>query len=100
MILKSILEYLRAQRIACWRMNVIGVPMPDGRFRPNKEMVGVADICCIIQGKSVWLEVKTQKGKQTDKQKVFEQTVKQAQGHYYIVRSIEDAKKAISGITK
>ena len=75
-------------------MNVLGIPLVTGGFRPNKEMQGVADIHVIVQqqglGISAWLEVKRPKGKQSDNQKVFQEAVEKAGGLYAIVHSVEE----------
>ena len=39
---------------------------------------------------SVWLEVKTKKGRISANQKAFKDSVEAAGGFYYVVRSIED----------
>ena len=39
---------------------------------------------------SVWLEVKTKKGRISANQKAFKDSVEVAGGFYYVVRSIED----------
>jgi hypothetical protein len=103
-IQKAILQYLAARRIVHFRINVIGVPKSDGTFRPNVTMVGMADIHVIFPikgvGASVHLEVKTPKGRQTDKQKDFQLQVEKARGYYFIVRSVEDVHNIISQLEK
>jgi len=93
-IQRSILQYLRLKKLPCWRMNVLGIPLPNGGFRPNVEMQGVADIHVIVKqkgiGVSAWLEVKRPKGKQSDKQKEFQETVEKAGGLYAVVNSVDD----------
>jgi hypothetical protein len=97
-----ILEYLRALGVACWRVNTTGVPNGRGGLRTNREMRGMADISLILPvnnlGVSVWLEVKTDKGKQSEHQKTFQRQVEAARGFYFVVRSIEDVQKAIQTI--
>ena len=44
---------------------------------------------------SVWLEVKTKKGKLSPNQKAFQESVEAAGGYYYVVRSIDDVDLAI-----
>ena len=81
-----------------FRINVIGVPLKDGGFRPSSN-VGMADIHMSVMTEGinigVWLEVK-QKGKyQSKTQKVFEKRGKEQNGWYFIVRSIEDVQEVV-----
>ena len=87
-IQKAVFQYLRTRNIPCWRMNVIGIPKMDGTFRPNS-MAGFADILAMFQGTAVALEVKTNKGKQTEKQKEFQKEFERGGGSYHIVRNVE-----------
>ena len=45
---------------------------------------------------SVWLEVKTKKGRISANQKAFQESVEAAGGFYYVVRSIEDVEFALA----
>ncbi len=67
---------------------MIGIPKSDGTFRPNS-MAGFADILAMFQGTAVALEVKTNKGRQTEKQKEFQKEFERGGGVYYIVRNVE-----------
>jgi|TARA_R100001530_G_scaffold135948_2_gene114627 hypothetical protein len=101
-IQKAILEWGRYQEgVQMFRMNVIGTPIPGrpGSYRPAPNK-GMADIYCqlLVSGipVGVWLEVKTLKGRQTQIQILFEQTV----NNYYLVRSIDDAAAALDDARK
>jgi hypothetical protein len=50
-------------------------------------MPGVADMAYLIQGSIVWIEWKTDTGRQSPEQKSFEQLVTHLGMRYYIVRS-------------
>ena len=50
-------------------------------------MPGVADMAYLIQGSIVWIEWKTDTGRQSPEQKSFEQMVTRLGMRYYIVRS-------------
>lgn len=56
---------------------------------------GVSDLIVILSGKVVFLEVKTEKGKQSEAQKRFEEKVKSLGHEYFIVRSINEVKEAL-----
>lgn len=56
---------------------------------------GVSDLIIIHFGKVLFVEVKNDKGRQSDKQKDFQQLI-EAQGFkYYLVRSLEELKQII-----
>jgi hypothetical protein len=93
-IQKGVLNYLKLRQIPHWRMNVIGVPLQDGTFRPNS-MAGFADILAMFQGTAVALEVKTDKGRQTEKQKEFQKEFERGGGIYHVVRNVEQVHEII-----
>ena len=62
------------------------------------EYVGVADLLVIHKGKVLFVEVKTEIGKQSEKQKQFEQHILSAGFPYHLVRSLEEFKKLIAEI--
>lgn len=97
-IQKSILEWLEWQRIFCRRINVQGVPLSNGKYRPAPNK-GMSDIIAspIIQGYSValWIEVKAPKGKQTPSQKIYQGDVEKFNGNYIIARSIDDVQNKL-----
>lgn len=93
---KAVLDFLKWQNITHFRINVVGVPMQDGKFRPNVGMLGMADIAIVYQGKSVWFEIKRLNGRQTQYQKDFAEKVRKAGGYYFLIRSVEQAQSAIN----
>ncbi len=60
---------------------------------PSSMKKGSADISSIINGITWKIEVKIGKDRQKDAQKEYEKDVKQAGGHYSIVRSFDDFYK-------
>ena len=100
-IQKAIMQWGGYKRILMHRINVIGTPLhKDGLtvYRPSTNK-GMADIhaTLIVEGipVSVWLEVKTKKGKLSPNQKAFQESIEAAGGFYYVVRSIDDVDLAI-----
>ena len=69
------------------------------RMRKLKKMglrSGVADLVLLLKGgKTVFLEVKTDKGRQSENQKEFEKEIKKLDFDYYIVRSVEDVEEIL-----
>ncbi len=91
-------EWQKQNGIGMFRINVIGVPVGEGKFRPSPN-VGMADIYMSVQTEGisigVWLEVKKHGGKQSKTQKEFEKKVVEQSGWYFIVKSIEDVEEVI-----
>jgi len=51
---------------------------------------GIADIYAIKNGRSIWIEVKTMRGRQSIYQKDFEEAIKAHGGEYLLVRSLNE----------
>jgi hypothetical protein len=105
-IQKAILQWGGYKRILMHRINVIGTPIhKPGKtvYRPSTNK-GMADIhATVLVGDipvSVWLEVKTAKGRISENQKLFSDTVTAAKGFYYVVRSIDDVETALRDVTQ
>ena len=103
-IQKAILQWGGYKRILMHRINVIGTPLhKDGLtvYRPSTNK-GMADIHCTVMVDkipvSVWLEVKTKRGKLSVNQKLFQYSIEAAGGFYYLVRSIEDVELALAEV--
>ena len=58
-------------------------------------MSGVSDLICINNGEVLFIECKDDKGKQSDKQKEFENIVSLQCFKYFLVRSLDEFKKII-----
>lgn len=56
---------------------------------------GLPDRIAVKNGRVLFIEVKTAKGKQSPKQEEFENRIKEAGGEYYVVRGIDDIQKII-----
>lgn len=59
-------------------------------------LAGVSDLIIIKQNKTIFVEVKTEKGIQSDVQKDFQSRVDNLGFEYLIVRSLEDFKNKIT----
>lgn len=62
-------------------------------LKSTGQMAGVSDLI-ILQpnGKTLFVEVKIEKGIQSEVQKIFEDKVRSLGFNYYLVRSLEDVK--------
>ena len=52
---------------------------------------GIADLSCTRGGRTVWVEIKTATGAQSDDQRDFEREIITHGGEYHVLRSVEDA---------
>jgi len=104
-IQKEILHWLSLQpkdQMFSWRMYtgpiVRGNPAKGKTFFTPNPCPGLPDIIVIIKGRFVGLEIKQPKGRQSTEQKTFEQAIKKAGGFYFLIRSLDEAIKAIESI--
>lgn len=91
----SILEYLSLIKIGFfWKNNSTGIFDPTRKvFRKAKSKFlinGVADIIGVAGGSFICLEIKSEKGKQSESQKIFSERFTKNGGKYAVVRSISD----------
>lgn len=89
----SILDYLAKRQIFHYRNNT-GAMKIDNRF-VRFGSSGSPDIIAVIEGHYVGIEVKSEKGEQSDDQKAFQASLLHAGGIYFLVRSIDGAMEAI-----
>lgn len=100
-IVKSITDFLslleNQGKLYFSRVGSGAIKTDTGRyFKSGKP--GCPDIVACIAGQYVGLEVKTDKGRQSDKQKEAQAKIEKVKGHYYIVRSIKDVAMVIATI--
>jgi hypothetical protein len=92
----AILDYLALKRVFAIRINNIPATFFDKtgarQFRrlPKHTPRGVADIFAIKDGEPIFLEVKSESGKQSPEQEQFEIDAIRAGAIYSVVRSIDD----------
>ena len=100
-IQRAIIDYLKLRKdCVVYRLNNVGVPLKNGRFRPSP-VKGLPDLVLLVgTGQAVWLEVKTKKGKQSENQKHFESEVKRMKGKYFVVRSVNDVIEILRKVKK
>jgi len=97
-IQKSILDYL------AYKKNIYYFRAGSGSFKTEKGgyfktgSKGCPDIVMSYHGQFVGLEVKTEKGKQSEYQKEAEKQIKKSGGFYYIVTSIDDVINCLKQI--
>lgn len=91
-IQKAVIEYLKIKHIFHYRQNSGAFMTKSGGFMRATSVNGLPDIVAIKDGIYVGLEVKTEKGKQSEAQKHIQNEVTKAGGLYFVVRSVDDVK--------
>jgi hypothetical protein len=97
-IQREICDWLASRNYFFWRQNTVPV-FDKGRFRamPKYTPKGLPDILCVIDGHFIGLEVKVPDyWKRTDDQMAIQERFGANGASYYLVTSLEEAKKAIA----
>ena len=84
-IRRSITEALR---LAGWAVFYI--------FQGLGSYKGISDLIAIKDGLTVYIEVKTETGRQSEYQKQFERIVTDHGGKYYVARSVNDIAELLN----
>ena len=89
---KQILQYLILSGHYACRINNI----PGTKYRKGNVTKGVADILGVTKdGRALAIEIKFDKDRQSDAQKIFEEHYKSRKGIYIIARKLEDVTEVI-----
>lgn len=67
-------------------------------FLESGVLQGVSDLVVILPNKVLFVELKTERGKQSKSQKEFEVKIKSLNYNYYIIRNLENFKELIKSI--
>lgn len=91
-----ILAQLQQRGVFCWRANTGTARTAHGFVRFN--IPGCSDIVGVLPptGRMLCVEVKSDRGRQTPEQKLFEQRVSDAGGLYVLARTLDDVLGAIA----
>jgi hypothetical protein len=106
---RCIIDYLQLCNHQAERINTMGRPIDNrkqvtdviGRTKTIGSMTwgkstatkGSADISATIQGRSVKIEVKIGKDRQSQDQKVYQENIEKSGGQYWIVKNFDDFMK-------
>ncbi len=84
------------------RLNSGEVIILQGQSRRRVKLCreGTADFLVLCQGKVIYLECKSSKGRQSPAQRAFELLVKAQGASYYIVRSVDELDGILSMVRK
>ena len=92
---QCIMEFIRLRGGQAERISVMGRPVEEKgnggrvvgvRWTKSHMTIGTADISATIRGRSVKIEVKIGKDRQSDEQRKYQAEVERAGGLYYIAR--------------
>jgi len=88
-IQKQILTWLKLNGIFAFRVNTMGVPLPNGKFRPSP-MKGIPDIIGVLPGgRALFIEVKRPGGKTSKEQDEFLAVADIAGAEVLVAESLE-----------
>lgn len=95
-IQSSILDYLQARNIFCWKEHSGGIMVDGGtRYMPIG-LKGKADIIGLLRGgRFLAIEVKRPSGKVSEDQQFFLNMIKDMGGLAFVARNIDDVIKQI-----
>jgi hypothetical protein len=96
-IQSTIIDYLKQKRYFFWRQNSGAMQISHRFLRFGK--VGSPDIFVVKKGRIIGLEVKRPDGEQSQAQIQFGHDLVAAGGYYYVVRSLDEAIKALGNGT-
>ena len=97
---RTIIRYLRLKGIMVFAV-------PNGGSRNVREahnlklsgvLAGVSDLIILMQKRAVFVELKTDKGRQSEYQKKFQQDVESLGFEYLIWRSLDDCIKFVNNL--
>lgn len=103
---KRIREFIYWSGYTSIRINVMGIARDNRKvvydvlgharqvgsmeYRPSGSTKGTADINCTVNGKTIWIEIKYGKDRQSEDQKRFEAEQTKAGAEYWIVRGFDE----------
>lgn len=82
---------------------IFSVPNERASYMEIKDLLltgllaGASDLIVVLEGKVLFVEVKNEKGKQSDKQKRFEGNVAALSHEYHLVRTLKEFKTIFNG---
>jgi len=82
-------QYRKGKKIEVGTGEIAYTKQLPGKWTPGQGTKGTADISATINGKSVKIEVKYGKDRQSDAQKQYQQKIETAKGIYYIARDFD-----------
>lgn len=95
-LLKLVLDYLALHRIFHWRQNVGAVT--NGKRFIRFARPGFPDVCCVVKGKFIGIELKRDKDKAQSRVQIqFQNELERAGGKYILAHKLEDVMAGLKG---
>src|SRR3990167_9880577 len=91
---RTILDYLTAKRIFHYRNNSGGFKNNEGHFY-RFGALGSPDIIAVINGQYIGIECKGTGGKQSERQRAFQEQLETSGGRYILAYQPEDVINAL-----
>lgn len=88
----------RVDGLCLWRNNIGVAEMRGYKVRFGVGGPGGADLLGLYRGRFVAVEVKTETGRQSEEQRVFQKLVEKLGGIYVVLRSVEAANEWAAGL--
>jgi len=82
-------QYREGNKIQVGTGEIAYTKQLPGKWTPGQGTKGTADISATINGRSVKIEVKYGKDRQSDAQKQYQEKIESAKGIYYIARDFD-----------
>lgn len=89
-IVRAILDYLRLAKIFHWRNNTGAMVDKENHRFFRFGATGSPDIFVVVNGQIIGIEVKSETGKQSENQKIWQSGFERAGGKYLLVRSVDE----------
>ena len=86
-IQKQIIDYLTIQGWLVWKNK--NMNRTTGKYLKTYQR-GVPDLTALNNGRVIFIEVKTNHGEQSSDQIEFENKIREHDGEYYVIRSIDE----------
>src|SRR3990172_7587904 len=91
----TVCEYLKLKGHFFWRTNTTPIFNPvrnSFRRMPKYARSGVPDIILVKAGQFIGLEIKNEKGRQSESQLQFQLDLEKAGGKYHVIRSLQELR--------
>lgn len=89
LIVRQVLDYLAAKRIFAFQLGTGRFYFQGRAFKSHSLGAGASDILAPAEG-SIWIEVKTEHGRQSAVQRSFERMVRDRGDRYVLARGVDD----------
>ena len=83
-------QYREGAKIQVGTGEIAHTKQLPGKWTPGQSTKGTADISATIRGRSVKIEIKYGKDRQSDVQKAYQEAIERAGGVYIIVRTFDE----------